>query len=375
MAKLRNDARLTAEMAADGLDAVVCFSMENVLYLSGALFSLQDNIRERLAAAVMTADGADCLICATNETSAIEGDAHVADLRGYVEFAATAVDLLADWLTERGLARGTIGIETRYLMVAPYEALRRRLPEARLVPGDRAVEVARAVKTPDHVALIARASRLTEEAVARAFAATRGGDTERAMAMRLIQEMMAAGADVVRHCVLTAGDNAVHAHPYPSAAKILEPGDPIRVDVGGLFGGTGSDIARMAVVGPPSPEQRRHYGILRACVTETATHLRPGVAAREVYAACVAAYAGHGVDYARDHIGHSLSILGGHDEPMLHGRSGTVLEDGMVIALEPIFRDAAGRRYTVEDTYLVTPQGGKLLTDATDTARMFEIPC
>src|SRR5262245_15468437 len=83
--KVRNDARLKEEMKRDGIDVILTFSMENVFYLSGALFSLQDNIRERLSAAGMAADGSDFLLCATNETSAIEKDTHVGQLEGYVE--------------------------------------------------------------------------------------------------------------------------------------------------------------------------------------------------------------------------------------------------------------------------------------------------
>ena len=42
-------------------------------------------------------------------------------------------------------------------------------------------------------------------------------------------------------------------------------------------------------------------------------------------------------------------MLGGHGYPILHPRNEAVLEENMVIKLEPIFNDAADRRYTVED--------------------------
>ena len=64
---------------------------------------------------------------------------------------------------------------------------------------------------------------------------------------------------------------------------------------------------------------------------------------------------------------------GGHDEPMLHAGNETELEENMVIAIEPILKDSAGRRYTVEDTYLVTAAGPQLLTTATDTQTMHRI--
>src|SRR5581483_9814639 len=180
--KVLNDARLKEEMRKDGIDVILTFSMENVFYLSGALFSLQDNIRERLSAAGMAADGSDFLLCATNETSAVEKDTHVGQLEGYVEFERTPMEALADILQRRGLASARIGIEKRYLMAEFYEELAERLPQARFVAGDRAIEVARAIKTPEHVEAIATASRATERALLKACACVHPGDTERALA-------------------------------------------------------------------------------------------------------------------------------------------------------------------------------------------------
>jgi Xaa-Pro dipeptidase len=371
--KVRNDSRLEAEMAAAGLDAVVAFSMENVFYLSGALFTLQDNLRDRLAAAGVARGGRDFLVCATNELSAVEPDAHVFERRGYVEFRSTALKELAGLLADWGLDRSTIGLEKRYLMAEFYEELQALLPHARLVGGDRVIETARAIKTPEHIAIIRRNSHRTEEAVLRTLAETRAGETEKRMAIRLIDNMYDLGADAIRHVVLTVGDNAVHAHPYPSASKRLDAGDIIRIDVGGLFAGHGTDIARMGIVGEPSPAQREIYARLRACQRETALKLVPGARACDVYQAAVDAYARRGIAYQRDHVGHSISILGGHDNPMLHPNNPQALEQGMVMCLEPIFRDDAGRRYTVEDTFLVAAGGGELLTTVADTSEMYRV--
>jgi Xaa-Pro aminopeptidase len=371
MANIRNDSRLRAEMEKDGIDILLAFSMENVFYLSGALFSLQDNIRERLSAAGFAADGRDFLLCASNEASAVEAACHTARLETYVEFERAPIAALAEILEAAGFGATRIGIEKRYLMAAFYEELAALLPRARLIAGDRALEAARAIKVPEHIRLIADASQATERAVAQGFAAVRPGMTERALAAAIIQAMFDAGAQVVRHAVVTVGDNARHAHPFPSAAKRLDPGDVIRVDVGGLFQGYGSDIARMAVVGPPNPAQTALYDKVRGCVHSVGRALRPGMRAADAYEAAVAYYAAAGIPaYRRDHVGHSLSILGGHDNPMLHAQNPQLLEAGMVIALEPILRDPEGRRITVEDTFAIGASDSTLLTTATDTTTM-----
>ncbi|MDN5925882.1 MAG: Xaa-Pro peptidase family protein [Hyphomicrobiales bacterium] len=371
MTNVRNDPRLLREMERDGLDALLAFSMENVFYLSGSLFALQDNIRERLSVCGLVRDGTDFLICAQNEVSAVEAKCHVGRIETYAEFDRSPIELLASLLEEQGLGSATIGVEKRYLMTEFYEELAARLPKARLIASDRAIEAARAVKSPEHIGLIAKASRATEDAVADAFAAMRPGMSERALATAILEGMHDRGAQVMRHNIVTVGDNARHAHPYPSPSKRLDPGDVVRIDVGGLFDGYGSDIARMAVVGRPDERQTEIYGRVRGCVHSIGPAMRAGMAAKEVYRAAVEYYAANGISgYRRDHVGHSLSILGGHDNPMLHRGNDMLLEAGMVIALEPILTDETGRRYTVEDTFEVKAEGAELLTSATETSKM-----
>lgn len=372
--KVRNDALLLELMRAGGVAALVALSMENVFYLSGALFALQDNIRERLAAGVVLADGSDFLVCATNEASSIERVTHVARLETYVEFERSPIESLAQALEARGLSRARIAIEKRYLAATFFEELAARLPGASLVAGDDLLELARAIKTPAHIDLIAAAGRATERALIEACARVRPGDSERDLASAIHSAMFDAGAQVVRHAVVTAGDNARNAHPFPSPTQALAQGDIVRMDIGGLFDGYGSDIARMAIVGEPSRAQAEVYGKVRGCVRSIGPRMKAGMRACDVYAMAVDFYARAGVaDYRRDHVGHSLSILGGHDNPMLHSANQMALASGMAIALEPILRDAEGRRYTVEDSFVIGETGALLLTDVTDTSEMIAI--
>src|SRR4051794_39781182 len=175
MAKVRNDDRLRQEMARDGIDLVLAFSMENVFYLSGALFSLQDNIRERLSAAGFGGNGRDFLLCASNEASGVEAACHAGRLETYVEFERAPIEALASLLQETGYGSARIGVEKRYHMAAFHEELAALLPQARLVGGDRVLEASRAIKVPEHVRLITHASRATEMAVAEGFRALRPG--------------------------------------------------------------------------------------------------------------------------------------------------------------------------------------------------------
>jgi Xaa-Pro dipeptidase len=371
--KVRNDERLAREMNKEGIDIVLAFSMENVFYLSGAMFTILDYIRDRLACAGFAADGTDFLLCATNEKTAIEDRTHVGRQVSYVEFERTPIQTLADLLIELGYGEARIGVEKRYLMAEFYENLAAALPRAKLVGCDHALEVARSVKLPAHVDIIEKASRATDRAALRGFAGAVEGETEKELALRIIEGMYREGADTLRHIVVTVGENRKLAHPYPSASTCLTRGDLIRIDIGGLFDGYGTDLARMAVVGRPSNEQTAQYNMVRSCTHEVGHGMRAGMTAGDVYENCRQLYERAGLaGYKRDHVGHSLSILGAHDEPMLYAGNPSLLED-MVIALEPIVRDEAGRRVTVEDVFVVGRDGSRKLTTGMDTTEIFVI--
>jgi Xaa-Pro dipeptidase len=374
--KVRNDERLEQEMSSDGLDLVLAFSMENVFYLSGALFALQDNIRDRLSVAGFSRGGRDFLLCATNELNSVADSTHIDPERhfAYVEFERSPIAALAEVLVDLGFGDARIGVEKRYLMAAYYEELAKLLPKASLLAADRAIEAARAIKLPNHIEVIQRGSRATERAIASGFAAVRRGDTERDLAQEIIRGLYREGAHIIRHAVITAGDNAKKAHPFPSAEKRLDPGDMIRVDVGGLFDGFGTDLARMAIVGSPSAEQLNRYRTVQRCVSEVGQTMRSGMTAGDVYARVSDFYAKMGIpNYKRDHVGHSLSILGSHDDPLLYPGNQTALEENMVIALEPILRDEEGRRCTVEDVFVVEKAGSRLLSCEISTSDMPQI--
>jgi Xaa-Pro aminopeptidase len=372
--KVRNDDRLAREMQKAGIDIVLAFSMENVFYLSGAMFGIMDYIRDRLACAGFTGDRTDFLLCATNEMNSIEHQAHVERRVGYVEFERTPIQALAELLNELGYSDARIGVEKRYLMAQFYEDLAEALPKAALVGCDDVIETARAVKLPAHIDIIEKASRSTERAALRGFSGAVEGETEKELALRITNAMYREGADTIRHLIVTVGDNRRMAHPFPSVTTRLNRGDMIRIDIGGLFNGYGTDLARMAVVGRASDEQTAIYKTVRGCTHEVGHAMRAGMTAGDVYEACRLYYEKAGIaGYKRDHVGHSLSILGAHDQPMLHAGNSAVLEENMVIALEPILRDEAGRRVTVEDVFVIGKGGSRKLSAETDMTEIFEI--
>jgi Xaa-Pro aminopeptidase len=372
MDKLLNEARLADVMARETLDAVVGVSMENVFYCSGAYIRTQASIRDRLALCVIPAGAAPTLIVCDIEESLARRESWIADVRAYVEFAQSPIATLVDVLKERGLATGRIGVELRYLTAAFYQELVRLAPGWMFVAADEVFEEVRSHKSRLEIERHAQACRLTERAIFDAWRNSGAGETERAIQDRMIASLQAHGASAMRHCTLAAGENAAHAH-HVAGDKRVQPGELVRTDFGGIFGGFASDVARMGVVERAAPALQDVYKRIRDAQRATIDYMRPGMKAKEVFNFCARRFRETGVTFDLPHIGHSLRLDGGHEEPILHPANERVLHEDMLICLEPVARGPHGELCGIEDLLLLGPNGATLLTAENDTSELMII--
>src|SRR5688500_4245879 len=87
-------------------DVVVAASPENTWYLSEAIIDTQRSLLERLALVVWGRLRDPIYIVCTNEEIQARRDSWIPDIRGYVEYQQSPMQLLADALRELGEARG-----------------------------------------------------------------------------------------------------------------------------------------------------------------------------------------------------------------------------------------------------------------------------
>lgn len=361
---------LRAGMQAADLDLLVAASMENFFYLSGSLLLSQQIIPERLCFAVLARNAEPGIMACYCEETQLRSESWISDIEIYLEHRDSPVEALARFLRPRYGAAVRIGIERRFLATAYADELASRLPAATLVDGDPVFDRARALKTPAEQKLLAQAARDTEQAILDTFQRTRQGDTERQLYQRLAGRVLEQGAATV-WLTVAAGLNTAVNHPHPSE-KRLEPGDIVRVDVGGPFAGYQSDVARTAVVGTASAAQEEVYRSLRNAERKTISALRPGVTAGEVYLTARDALAEQDLVLTSQAVGHSLGI-GLHEHPILHARNDAKLEAGMVFMIEPAVKDERGCLYHLEDMALVTEDEPVILTTRMDTEKLFSI--
>lgn len=369
--KLMNVEEFQKQLAESGFDVVVATSMWNVFYTAGAYIHTQMSIPDRLALTVLPKAGDDTLLVCNIEESLARDESWIEDVRSYVEFAQSPIALLVDVLEDKGLGDGRIGIEKRHLTAIYYEELTKALPKAKIGAADKVFEHTRSIKTPGEIEKYRQAGLATERAILEAFQEAKVGDTERALLGAMKDKVTLFGASGIDFAILAAGDHSWHGHP-PARERPLEPGDLMRVDFGAIWDGYGSDVARMAVVGEPSDEQREMYRKHRQVERKAIEFMRPGVRGCDVYKCCEEAYAESGIHYPGPHAGHGFG-LAGHEIPMLQPYNQEEFRPNMLICIEPVimFKELGG--FQVEDLVLITEDGSKILTDYSDTEELFVI--
>ena len=259
--------------------------------------------------------------------------------------------------------RGPCLVEAEHLTVAAFETLKGKAAGTPLLTSEGLVEGLRAVKEEWEVAGIREAVAAAEAAFTVAFETLDGGETERAVSLRLEAELRAAGALGFSFAPIVAvGDRGALPHYSAGDPRIGDAGT-LLVDWGARMpGGYVSDLTRVIVTGEEPDEFRRVYDLVNAAVDAALAALRPGVPLKDVDAAARSVIADAGLGDRFGHgLGHGIGLQV-HEQPRLSAVSDDVAEAGMVVTIEPgvYLPDRFGVR--IEEDVLVTPDGCEVLS-------------
>lgn len=355
-----NQAALEKLIADKQLDALVCMSPENFTYVAGVHVTTVENLRPRQAFVILKSDGTSELVVCSIEDSLVRSESWVKNITLYTEFKVEPIQALAAALQRLGLDKALIGMDLDYLPVSSYLSLSNNLPELKFINTTEDVAAVRSVKLPDEIEILERAVRQTHQAVLEGISEGKVGDTDKALANRIIKKVFEAGADGTLHLHLASGERTPHIHNHPGE-DVTKPGEILRLDVGGLYGAYMSDFARTFSTGSPSQLQRDTYRKLCDVQEITIAAMKPGVKAEDIFFLCKSEFETRGLPCTLPHIGHSFGIEV-HERPMIRPGDTTELTPGMVINIEPMTVDEEGSCYHTEDLVLITPDGNRILT-------------
>jgi Xaa-Pro aminopeptidase len=317
--------KLRRRLAEKEIDAVLISQPENRRYLSGF-----DGSAGFLLIAAQKA------ILATDFRYIEQAGAQAP---GYEIFRTTSN--INDWFP--GLADGLrikrLGFEAGTITFALHHQLRdalnkKRIP-VKLAPVNGLAESLRAVKEPAEIALIKKASEITDAAYEYIEGTIRPGLTERQVAWEIEKCLREKGSQALPFEIIVAsGPNAALPHARPSE-RIINAGEPIVIDMGARFNGYASDLSRTICLGTPDDTFRKVYNVVIDAQMTAESIIREGTTGHQADAAArtVIEQAGYGESFGHA-LGHGVG-LATHELPRLGPGSNEPLTAGTVFTVEP----------------------------------------
>jgi Xaa-Pro aminopeptidase len=232
----------------------------------------------------------------------------------------------------------------------------------------------RTIKTPAEIAHIRTACNIAEEAFANGVRVLRPGITEAeaAAAFRIgLASCLGDHHDVTRCDGFTccmSGPNSGHASGTycRSRTRRLKEGDLVIVRCHCYADGYWADIARTYHIGPVDAVKKRMLEAVLAARQAVLDALRPGMKAGELDEIARRTIDAHGfVSFIKHPTGHGTGFgaLEHTARPRLHAKSADVIEEGMVLKVEPgIYIEGHGGVRNA-DMVAVTASGHDLLTN------------
>jgi Xaa-Pro aminopeptidase len=352
--------RLVTAMGRYDVDGVVAFGQENVAYCAGYTVASQSlNLRDRQFAIAVNRDGEAAMLLTSNEVDEAEARGKLARLRPYDEFADDPMEVLAGALDELGLLNGRVGFEFEALAARQWLKLEGHIGPTKWEDGTDVFKHARMVKTSREIEALRNASQIADHAQRDVHGLVRVGMKEREVYRLLVDRALVHGADDVVFIQVAAGDRSTLSNPSPGDTK-LRRGDAVKVDVFVSKGGYLSDTGRSFVVGEAPAAYVDTWARMQETLLAVEDAVRPGVTTGDLWQEFVRSFGKNGMEPIIRFLGHGLG-LSLHEEPFIAAHTDTVLEPGMVFALEPVYRlGTAG--FHLEDNVLVTETGVENLT-------------
>ena len=288
---------------------------------------------------------------------------------------------LADLLTEMGLNDvGTrLGYDANgYLDMNGYDGpLLSDVAAAgvQLIHARDIVDRLRAVKSEAELAFIKEscvwgnlAHRLMQEKIALGRSAMEIGFAASAEASRMMvaalgpsYQPLTSGFELPAAVEFSAGANTVQPHGLLQSVG-LQRGDVLVTGAAADVGGYRSELERTMIIGDPTPEFERYFDLMLHLQQTAFDAIRPGRTFAEVESEVSAAIVDLGIaEHQRHHTGHGIG-LEGHEWPFIDKGSNDVIEETMVLSVEPglYVPGLAGFRHS--DTVVVRADGVERLT-------------
>jgi len=348
-------ARLRPELEKKEVDAILVSQPENRFYLSG--FSGSDGYLLITAKATIIATDFRYV----EQVKKQSPDFTLFEIKGK----------MSDWFPKMfdGLNIRRLGFESGATTFAQYlqisEIITSHKMPIEITPVSNMVENLRAIKEPEELAFIQKATDIGDRAFEYVADRIKTGMTEKEIAWSLEKHMREHGSQSIPfEIIVGAGPNGALPHAQPSDRPVALH-EPIVIDMGAKYGGYCSDLTRTICIGKPDDRFIKIYGIVQKAqeaaingIRESMSGIKADALARDIIKE--AGYAdmfGHG-------LGHGVGLATHDPAPRLSYLSSDVLANGMVFSIEPGIYLPRWGGVRIEDLAMLENGSVKLISHA-----------
>ena len=249
--------------------------------------------------------------------------------------------------------------------------LRQAMPDVSYRGLSDCLPMLRAVKDAGELARLAAAGAAADAAYRDIIGTRFAGRQETEVAADLAALLRQHGHEQIDFTIVGSGPNGANPH-HEAGDRLIQPGDTVVLDFGGLRFGYGSDTTRTVSVGEPGPEVRTVHEIVRQAQEAAVNAVRPGVTCEDIdqVARKIIADAGYGDNFIH-RTGHGIGVTT-HEPPYIVTGEAQPLVSGMCFSVEPgiYFADQFGVR--IEDIVTVTEDGVQRLNNTSRVLQTVE---
>lgn len=345
--------RAAASAADAGLAGLLVAPGPDLVWLTGYQPTAAT---ERLTVLVLAAGQDPVLVVPTLEAPDAEraAGASALSLRDWTDgkdpYAVTAPLLDVDGrfgISDNAWAMHLIGFQ-KELPGTSYASLTEALPMLRAVKDAAELE---------RLAAAGAAADATYEEIRKVRFA---GRKETDVAADLADLLRQFGHSQVDFTVVGSGPNGANPH-HEAGDRVIERGDMVVLDFGGLMHGYGSDTSRTVHVGEPDAEEQRVHDVVREAQAAGCAAVRPGAACQDVDRAARAVITEFGYGERFIHrTGHGIGVTT-HEPPYMIEGEELPLVPGMCFSVEPGIYLPGRFGVRIEDIVTVTDDGSRRL--------------
>jgi Xaa-Pro aminopeptidase len=269
-------------------------------------------------------------------------------------------NILGEICNQYGIRK--IGFDSLHTPFFTYKKWLEAVESVEFVPLDSIIEEIRKNKEPEEIDRIIEAIEIATKAFTEVFGGIHPGQTEKEVANNLDYAMRQLGAEGPSfQTIVASGPRAALPHAEPTDKRIRE-GEMVIIDFGAQANGYCSDETCTLSIGEVNGKMHDIYTIVNNAKQLALDKIKVGKPIKEVDM-MVRGYieeAGYG-DFFRHGTGHGVGIAV-HEAPAINSTGEGLLEEGMVITIEPgiYIPNLGGVR--LEDMVLITADAPRVLT-------------